>query len=356
VIKHCPRCGARNAGREPLCDNCGQKLYGLFTAGAPRPTCVRCGVANPGRPAYCVGCGRAFEEGASAPMPAVPREPVAAPRSRVASARPPPAAIRPPTTRRGESGCVAAATAVAVFLAAALLLARPTQPQFGTLSGGSALTSRAAEPATPPAAAAEPTTAAAPERASDDLGYAVVADAPTPVLRATADGAEPSPDNAGRTPPRGSDPAESGPAASLTPTVAASATPTVAAYVGPAGPPPSIRFSLSRVAALAVPASEHRLISTTATIEAVSPEPAAYDAATVRLTDSMGAAYSPLPGTAGHLPAGVLGHGEQTTLELLFEVPADASGFHLSYQGAEVDLSGVLAPAIRPSPPPSATP
>ena len=29
MIRFCPRCGAKNAGREPVCA-CGQKLYGLL--------------------------------------------------------------------------------------------------------------------------------------------------------------------------------------------------------------------------------------------------------------------------------------------------------------------------------------
>ena len=58
-MRYCPRCGAKNTSRGPVCLSCGQKFYGLATRGAACPTCL---TFNPPTANFCVGCGRAPEE------------------------------------------------------------------------------------------------------------------------------------------------------------------------------------------------------------------------------------------------------------------------------------------------------
>jgi hypothetical protein len=111
------------------------------------------------------------------------------------------------------------------------------------------------------------------------------------------------------------------------------------AETGPPRAAAAVRLRLSQTVTLPASAAEQRLIETTATIEAISPTPARYDATAIHLTDASGALYTPLPGPVDRPLHGVLAPGQSTTVELRFEVPREARGLRLSYLGVEVDLS-----------------
>ena len=358
MIKFCPRCGERNRGREPICPNCSQKLYGLLAGGVERITCLVCSTPNPATATFCTNCGRRHSDPLPEneppppladllPMPASSGVLVAGGASGGGGGPGRGVDVKVPPTVRAASGvavartvemaphhrmlgCAGAVVGAVVFVALFTLLFRQTQQAL------------VAETAAPTPRSTE--VAVAGQRAPDGVvvgGSGARSAAVTAPPRSAAVGSGGSSPSAkpGQTTDAGARQA------------IGSASGAVAGAGGAAGVVPSQQTATMRLQVDTVSvenslgpqdaAAGRRLLVATITIENLSARPLPYDSSTAQLVASDGAAYRPMPGQGNTVGSGTLEAGRKVSGQLKFDVQ-QRRDLTFRFGGVDIDLSAAL--------------